>query len=281
MIATVIHVSKQEPEGSWGATAIYPGGVKPRRLELYAAAHFGNGAELTGIQVLDEFGTMSGPVLVVPESAVGIAYDGALSLAFERDEDLAIGSGWPPLVIPLETFDGAGSITAGDLGPLFAYRGQRVPDGLDRGLRYPGGGVGYAMQALRTLSCEAFVLAHDGLPDLGRQRVGIVVTDVAVGPRDLREIAAHATGVLSRQLDDRALTVAVSVATPIRYDPEQRTRRALDAKAALPPRPTPDATNFLFCPYPELDSAFAYLRAATLEAVSSALASAVAAGSQS
>jgi hypothetical protein len=38
MIATVTHVTKDDPTGSWVGTAVYPTGVKPAALELYTAA---------------------------------------------------------------------------------------------------------------------------------------------------------------------------------------------------------------------------------------------------
>jgi len=92
----------RNPEGRVVGAGIFPAGAMPAGLELYRAAYAGDGAELTGLQVLDEFETMSGPVIVCPVTSLGEAYDAALTLAFARSADLEIGSGWPPVAIGLD-----------------------------------------------------------------------------------------------------------------------------------------------------------------------------------
>jgi hypothetical protein len=226
MIATVTHVTKDDPTGSWVGTAVYPTGVKPAALELYTVAYAGTGADMTGVQVIDEFGTMSGPIVLVPESLVGLAYDGALSLAFERDEGLAIGSGWPPVVIGLDVRRGAERMVAEDLAPLFRTPARRMPASIEVGTRFGGGAIGFAALHISDRSVEAFaIVVHDNVAEVARQ-VGVVVTDAQLGPRELRRLAASAHGALSPSLG--AFVVAISVGDPIRYDPAQVTRRALD-----------------------------------------------------
>lgn len=84
------------------AAAIFPNGDRTAKIESYRVAYAGDGAELTGCQVIDEFETMSGPVMICPVSALGSAYDVALTQAFARSDDLEVGSGWPPVIIGLD-----------------------------------------------------------------------------------------------------------------------------------------------------------------------------------
>ena len=54
MIATVTFASGTADGAHWSAFGVYPNGVRPERLELYPAAYAGDGAEMTGVQVLDD-----------------------------------------------------------------------------------------------------------------------------------------------------------------------------------------------------------------------------------
>ncbi len=89
-------------DGQAVGAGIFPRGEETAKLELYRVAYAGDGAELTGVQVIDEFETMSGPVMISAVSSLGATYDAALTMAFERSADLDIGSGWPPVVIGLD-----------------------------------------------------------------------------------------------------------------------------------------------------------------------------------
>jgi hypothetical protein len=239
MIATVTHVTKDDPGARWGATAIYPRGLKPERLELYSIGYAGDGLEMTGLQVVDEFGTMSGPVILVPETEVGLAYDGALTLAFERDDGLAIGSGWPPVVIGFDpgTSPNRPKYVAGDLAQLFREPPPSNAWRTDAGAGYGVSGIGYAASTQiaelgnNTAALEAFVLVNGDPNDGGAQRVAVLITSAPVGPRDLRRVAEGAYGMLGADRDRRRLAVAISVAEPTEYDPKRDTRRALDGPA--------------------------------------------------
>jgi hypothetical protein len=223
MIATVTHVTNDDPGARWGATAIYPRGIKPKRLELYAIGYAGDGCEMTALQVIDEFGTMSGPIILVPDTEVGLAYDGALTLAFERDDGLAIGSGWPPVVVG---FDAGPSpnrpkYAASDLVQLFREMPQtaawNVRSGAGNGTR----GLGYGTGPIT----EAFVLAIGADDDLDAQRIAVVITTLGLGPRDLRRVARSTLPALGGA---RCLSVVVSVGDPTVYNPQLDVRRALD-----------------------------------------------------
>ena len=58
---------------------------------------------MLGQGVVDEFRTISGPILLSPSSAIGGIYDVGMLLADERDVDAPIDQGWPPLTIGIDT----------------------------------------------------------------------------------------------------------------------------------------------------------------------------------
>ncbi len=57
---------------------------------------------LLGHAVIDEFATLSSPVLLGPAALAGKLYDAGLSLAHRRDPEMAVDLGWPPLVVGLD-----------------------------------------------------------------------------------------------------------------------------------------------------------------------------------
>ena len=54
---------------------------------------------LLGNGVVDEFRTISGPILLAPSSMLGGVYDAGLRLADARDLEAPIDQGWPPLTV--------------------------------------------------------------------------------------------------------------------------------------------------------------------------------------
>lgn len=100
MIATITEI--RTAEGRVAGIGVFPRGDKLTALELNRVAYAGDGAEMTGVQVMDEFETMSGPVLLSDTTSLGEIYDAALTMAFARSAELEIGSGWPPVAIGLD-----------------------------------------------------------------------------------------------------------------------------------------------------------------------------------
>jgi hypothetical protein len=100
VIATITEI--RTAEGRVAGIGVFPRGDKLTALELYRVAYAGDGAEMTGVQVIDEFETMSGPVLLSDTTSLGEIYDAALTMAFARSAELEIGSGWPPVAIGLD-----------------------------------------------------------------------------------------------------------------------------------------------------------------------------------
>jgi len=62
----------------------------------------GNFSKMLGQGVIDEFRTISGPILLSPASIIGGIYDVGMLLADERDVEAPIDQGWPPLTIGIE-----------------------------------------------------------------------------------------------------------------------------------------------------------------------------------
>lgn len=63
----------------------------------------GHFSRLLGQGVVDEFYTISGPILIAPASIIGGVYDAGMRLADDRDPEAPIDQGWPPLTIGIET----------------------------------------------------------------------------------------------------------------------------------------------------------------------------------
>ena len=57
---------------------------------------------LIGNGVIDEFRTVSGPILVAPTALLGAIYDVGMRLGEERDIEAPIDSGWPPLTLGID-----------------------------------------------------------------------------------------------------------------------------------------------------------------------------------
>ena len=57
---------------------------------------------LAGHPVIDEFATLSSPILVGPRVLLGKLYDAGISLGHRRDPEMGLDLGWPPLCIGLD-----------------------------------------------------------------------------------------------------------------------------------------------------------------------------------
>lgn len=56
---------------------------------------------LLGQGVIDEFGTFSSPIFLAPEALLGRLYDFGIALAVERDVEMRLDTGWPPVCLGL------------------------------------------------------------------------------------------------------------------------------------------------------------------------------------
>ena len=71
-----------------------------RFFVAYRARH--GFTSIAGNGVVDEFRTISGPVLLTPSALLGGIYDAGMLLAEERHVEAPIDTGWPPLTIGLD-----------------------------------------------------------------------------------------------------------------------------------------------------------------------------------
>jgi hypothetical protein len=77
------------------------GDAGPGRFFVAYRSRHGFNAML-GNSVVDEFRTISGPILIAPSSMLGAVYDVGLRAADTRDPALPIDQGWPPLTVGID-----------------------------------------------------------------------------------------------------------------------------------------------------------------------------------
>ena len=89
-----------------GVTAVvpYPKEIAERKLFIGSFAVDG-GQEMSGLQVAEDFGTFSSPIVFAPAPAVGQIYEGMIRNGLERDPGLTTVAGWPPVVVGIDDTD--------------------------------------------------------------------------------------------------------------------------------------------------------------------------------
>lgn len=227
------HLTLAEGEVQTGVTVVLPYPPTMRHRKLFLGA-FGGGERQgwTGLEVAEDFGTFSSPLVLCNATAVGAAYDALITRGYRRDPELPADDGWPPIVIGI------------DDGHLNDLRRRRVGHdevlraleaatdaapargsvGIGRGLVAFGGkgGVGDAAHTTRLGAGEASVgvllAANGGGPREGARAqapgfVAIVATDAPLWPEELRALAEAAV----RHLDggDARLALAFSTGNAI------------------------------------------------------------------
>ncbi|MEW6753988.1 MAG: P1 family peptidase [Candidatus Latescibacterota bacterium] len=86
-----------------GLTVVLPYPAATVRRRLYAGRwSLDGGGSMTGIQVVEDFGCLSSPVVLSPGAAVGTVYEGLVASGLRRDGGLSTAAGWPPLVLGLD-----------------------------------------------------------------------------------------------------------------------------------------------------------------------------------
>lgn len=243
-----------------GVTAIlpYPLSVRNRKLFIGSFAS-GNWNEWTGLQVAQDFGTFSSPIVLCNSTAVGIVYDALISFGHERDEGLPIDNAWPPMVIGL------------DDGYLNDLRQRRLTHdqvlqvikqananavacgsvGIGRGLCALGakGGIGDASLVIKIDAKEytlgVLIAANGGTiktaknprpaVSLTPSLVVIVATDFPLLPEQLRRLAEAALRGLDGSVDwnDGTQQLALAFSTSNTID-DAFERNAKLFKASLP-----------------------------------------------
>ncbi len=229
----VAHLTVAEGEVQTGVTVVlpYPPAVRHRKLFLGASGG-GEGQGWTGLEVAEDFGTFSSPIVLCNATTVGAAYDALITRGYRRDPELPADDGWPPLVIGID--DGhLNDLRRRRVGHDEVLRALEAASdaapargsvGIGRGLVAFGGkgGVGDAAQATRIGASEAVVgvllVANGGGAREGARAqapgfVAIVATDAPLWPEELRALAERAVGGLAGA--DARLGLAFSTGNPI------------------------------------------------------------------
>ena len=205
------------------AVAPYPPQVAKRRLFIGRSAPGGDSA-LTGLQVLEDFGAFSSPIVLAPPAAMGKLYQGLLGYGFGRDAGLDIDTGWPPLILGVEDLNPPALLyhSADEVQLQAALRAATAEQmqegnvGIGRGLGAFGlkGGVGTSSRQDGNYVVGALVAAGggtrlwaDGYPlDLWAR------LPVAVRPGSCAAVLATDAPLLSHQLDRLAGCAALGLA---------------------------------------------------------------------
>ncbi len=157
---------------------------------------------LLGQGVLDEFGTLSSPILLAPAELLGRIYDFGIAFGFRYDAELPLDGGWPPICIGLER--PAPELPADWESELAAVIAGPPPAA--------GAAAGYRLERLRV-----------GSRRLDRLRLGeavVLATDAPLLPQQLGRLCEAAGGAvalavacgqrLTRSGDGRPAAIAVA-----------------------------------------------------------------------
>lgn len=144
---------------------------------------------LVGNGVIEEYRTLSGPILLAPAAIVGGVYDAGMLLADERDVEAPLDQGWPPLTIGLDV------------------AAPRLPEGWKSGVLAVMQGKTSSAEfslwesRLREFSVAEFVVQVLQCTVAAQLAVTIVVTNAPLLPQQLGRLA---------DVDNAAMTVAVA-----------------------------------------------------------------------
>lgn len=93
------HVTVMDGDVNTGVTVVMPHEKNAARGHTFYGSHIhGCHSEMTGIQVLEDFGLMSSPIFLTNIMAVGRVYNGGITFGYSRGKGLPTNGGWPPIV---------------------------------------------------------------------------------------------------------------------------------------------------------------------------------------
>lgn len=168
----------------------------PPRGRFYVAYRTRHGfTSLLGHGVVDEFRTISGPVLLAPSALLGGIYDAGMRLADARDVEAPLDMGWPPLTIGIDVKNEAPG--AGWQQDMITAMQQQAGRGTTpwNSLRRRGAAGDYSIDVL--------------LCSLEDERAAtVIVTDAPMLPQQLERLA---------DVDNAPITVAVSKGNRLPY----------------------------------------------------------------
>lgn len=209
-----------------GITAILPYDLRVKERRLYIGHWVADGGSpLTALQVLEDFGIFSSPIVLAPPAAMGRLYEGLLGYGLGRDAGLDLDTGWPPLIAGVDDLNPPALVyrCAAEVQLTAALQAagsgevQEGNAGIGRGLGAFGlkGGVGTSSRRCEDYQVGALVAAGggsrlwaDGYPlDLWARlpresRPGtcaaVLATDAPLLPHQLDRLAARAALGLAR-----------------------------------------------------------------------------------
>ena len=251
------HVTVRDGDVNTGVTVVVPYAEEAENALYFWGKHLVNSqGEMTGIQVLEDFGLLASPVFMVNLMSVGRVYNGALTYAFTRGKGLPTSGGWPPLVMgfddralndvrrrvvteahALEAIEKArsgpveeGSVGAGTGATAFGFKGgigtasRRVDLG---GAAYHVGVLTLAHQGRRDDLVIDGIPVGQALPDpppLDNDYpavLSVVATDAPLTPRHLNVLAERTALGWTKtgsltNPDDTGMALAFSTGTAVR-----------------------------------------------------------------
>ena len=97
------HAQVDDARGHTGVTVVIPYAADaPDVHYFYGSAVSCRHTEVTGIQVLEDFGLMSSPIFMTNLSAAGRVYNAGITYGYSRVDGLPTHGGWPPVVAGLD-----------------------------------------------------------------------------------------------------------------------------------------------------------------------------------
>ena len=97
------HVTVSDGDVNTGITVVMPHEKNAGRAHYFYGSHIlGCRSEMTGIQVLEDFGLMSSPVFLTNVMAIGRVYNGGITFGYGRGKGLPTNGGWPPIVAGID-----------------------------------------------------------------------------------------------------------------------------------------------------------------------------------
>lgn len=148
-----------------------------------------------GLPVIDEFATFSSPIFFCPRSLLGKIYNAGLSLAHQRDPEMGIDLGWPPLVVGYEA-------SAPELSEQWE---QQLLEAIQKAGEQGGGGAG-----------EAITVEEYEVRKLQIGESEIFVINAPLLPKQLRRVAQLSNAPFSLAISTANRLTAQKNAVPLR-----------------------------------------------------------------
>ncbi len=230
---SVGHVDIRTPDLHTGLTAIvpYPVSVDERKLFIGRFSIDGGDA-LSGLGVVEDFGTFSSPIVLAPSPVVGQVYESLIRHSLRRDPGLSTVAGWPPVVVGID--DTAVNdpvlvrevLTHAHAEEALASAGSAVPTGnagVGGGLQAFGykGGIGTASRRAGEYALGVLAAVNGGreLHWAGR---ALPIGAGAGGPQTFAAVVATDAPLIPRQLERLAGRAALGLARTGLWNPQTR-----------------------------------------------------------